>query len=75
VYGDAVWATGRVAVVIVKGVAATISVAVTEAVNAGLFESETVKVTVVLPLEVGSPEITPLLPRLSPAGNALDDQA
>jgi hypothetical protein len=38
-------------------------------------ESETVNVTVVLPLEVGSPEMTPLFPRLSPTGNALDDQA
>jgi hypothetical protein len=38
-------------------------------------ESETVNVTEVFPLEVGSPEITPLFPKLSPAGNALDDQA
>lgn len=48
---------------------------VNESVCAGVEESETVNVTVVLPLEVGSPEITPLSPRLSPAGNALDDQA
>jgi hypothetical protein len=60
--------------VIVRGDGATTSVAVTEAVNAGLLESATVKVTLVLPLEVGSPDSTPLLPRLSPAGNALDDQ-
>ena len=41
----------------------------------GVEESETVNVTEVLPLEVGSPEIMPLFPKLSPAGNALDDQA
>ncbi len=45
-----------------------------ESVCAGVEESETVKVTEVLPLEVGSPETTPLLRRLSPSGNALDDQ-
>ena len=59
---------------IVRGAGATTSVAATVAVNAGLLESATVKVTVVLPLEVGSPEIAPLPPRLSPAGNALEDQ-
>ena len=47
---------------------------VNESVCAGVEESETVKVTEVIPLEVGSPEITPLFPRVSPAGNALDDQ-
>jgi hypothetical protein len=60
--------------VIVRGEGATTSVAVTEVVSAGLLESATVKVTLVLPLAVGSPESTPLLPRLSPAGNALDAQ-
>lgn len=60
---------------IVRGCGATTSVAATEVVNAGLLESATVKVTVVLPLEVGSPERVPLLPRLSPAGNVLEDQA
>ena len=44
------------------------------AVRAGEEESVTAKVTVVLPLEVGFPEIAPLLPRLSPAGNAVEDQ-
>ncbi len=58
----------------VKVVGATTSVAVTDAVNAGLLEAETEKVTEVLPLEVGSPAIAPLLPRFSPAGNALEDQ-
>ena len=48
---------------------------VTESVCVGVEESETVNVTEVLPLEVGSPEIMPLFPKLSPAGNALDDQA
>jgi hypothetical protein len=61
-------------VVIVRGDGATTSVAVAEAVSAGLLESATVKVTVVLPLEVGSPEIVPLLARLSPAGSALEDK-
>ena len=46
---------------------------VTDSVCVGLEESETVKVTFVFPLEVGSPEMTPLLPRLSPVGNALED--
>ena len=73
-YAEPVWADGRVEVVIARDVGAITSVDVTDAVNAGLLESETVKVTEVLPLEVGSPEITPLLPRISPAGNALEDQ-
>jgi len=47
---------------------------VTDCVSAGVEESETAKVTEVLPLEVGSPETAPLLPRLSPWGSALDDQ-
>lgn len=47
---------------------------VTESVCVGVEESETVNVTEVLPLEVGSPEMMPLSPRVSPAGNALDDQ-
>jgi hypothetical protein len=46
-----------------------------ESVCAGVEESETVKVTEVVPLEIGSPEMTPLLPRVRPTGNALDDQA
>jgi hypothetical protein len=61
-------------VVIARGDGATTRVAVTEAVNAGLLESATVKVTFVLPLEVGSPEIVPLLARLSPAGSAFEDK-
>jgi hypothetical protein len=74
VYGEPNWAVGRVAVVIVRDVELMTSVAVWDAVNAGLLESETVKVTEVLPLEVGFPEMTPVLPRLRPAGNALEDQ-
>jgi len=74
VYAEPVWTDGRVAVVITRDVGAMTSVVVMDAVNAGLLESEMVKVTEVLPLEVGSPEITPLLPRISPAGNALEDQ-
>lgn len=60
--------------VIVRGNGATTSVAVAEAVSTGLLESATVKVTVVLPLEIGSPEIVPLFARVSPAGSALEDQ-
>lgn len=58
----------------VRGAGVTTSVAVTEVVNIGLLESETVNVTLLLPLEVGSPATAPLLPRLRPAGNALEDQ-
>ena len=47
---------------------------VTESVWVGVEESETVNVTEVLSLEVGSPEMTPLVPSVSPAGKALDDQ-
>jgi hypothetical protein len=43
---------------------------------AGVLESETVNVTLLVPLLVGVPEINPLLPKLSPAGKAppLTDQ-
>ena len=73
-YEEPAWAIGRLVVIIARDDGATTSVAVTDAVNAGLLESDTVKVTEVLPLEAGSPDIAPLLPRLSPAGRAPEDQ-
>jgi hypothetical protein len=47
---------------------------VVERVCTGELESDTVKVTEALPFEVGSPEMTPLLPRVSPAGSPVADQ-
>jgi len=44
------------------------------AVKAGALASVTVKVMEELPVAVGVPERMPLLPRVSPAGNALEDQ-
>jgi uncharacterized protein YaiE (UPF0345 family) len=44
------------------------------AVKAGEPASVTVKVTGELPVAVGVPEMMPLVARVSPAGNVLEDQ-
>ena len=59
--------------VIVKAAGATVRESLIDWVCAGLLESDTVAVTLVVPLAVGVPAIAPLLPRLSPAGKALTD--
>ena len=59
--------------VIVNVADETTSESLTDWVCAGLLESDTVAVTLVVPLAVGVPAIAPLLPRLSPAGKALTD--
>jgi len=62
--------------VIVRGwiAAVTEMLRVIFAVRAGEAESVTVKRMEELPVAVGVPERMPLLPRVSPAGNALEDQ-
>jgi len=47
---------------------------VVERVCAGELESDTVKVTEVLLLEVGVPETMPLFEIVNPAGSVLEDQ-
>jgi hypothetical protein len=54
--------------------AVTESGRLTDAVLAGLWLSVTVTAREKLPVAVGVPEMTPLLPRMSPAGNPETDQ-
>jgi hypothetical protein len=59
--------------VTVKAAGEIVSEILTDRVCTGLLESETVAVTLVVPLAVGVPVIAALLPRLRPAGKALTD--
>jgi hypothetical protein len=59
--------------VIVKVADETARESLTDRVCAGLLESETVAVTLVVPLAVGVPVIAPLVPKLSPAGRTFTD--
>jgi hypothetical protein len=67
-YAEPFMPEGKLAVVITRACAIT-SVRVTVLACAGLDESTTLKVKLVLPLAVGVPEMVPLLvARLRPAG-------
>lgn len=65
---------GRLVELISKDRGETTKDSVVERVCDGELESDTVKVTEVLPLEVVVPEMRPLLETASPTGSVLEDQ-